>query len=83
MKKTQLQEKYLEHNQIYCENTPDLMEQLKPESVSLSFWSPPYFVGKEYERGATFESWQKLLELTVKCHQSALKKGVLLSHIIF
>jgi site-specific DNA-methyltransferase (adenine-specific) len=75
MEAVELQEEYLNSNQIYCGDTPSLMEKLKPESVALSFWSPPYFVGKEYEKGATFESWQKLLELTIKSHQSALKSG--------
>ena len=27
------------------------------ESVNLSFWSPPYHVGKKYEVGQSFEDW--------------------------
>ena len=66
---------YLTPNEIYCGHAPDLINRLTPESVSLSFWSPPYFVGKNYEKNATFESWQALLKQTIEGHVSAIKKG--------
>jgi len=52
-----------------------LMRLLEPSSIALSFWSPPYFVGKQYEKNATFDSWQKLLKETIEGHLKALKKG--------
>jgi len=67
--------KYLIPDHLYCGHTPSLMNKLEPESISLSFWSPPYFVGKEYEKNATFESWQELLKSTISAHAPALKKG--------
>lgn len=51
------------------------MRQIKPESVSLSFWSPPYFVGKDYERDETYESWQAMLENVIALHAQVLKPG--------
>jgi len=46
--------KYLLANNVYCGRSEDLMKLIEPNSVSLSFWSPPYFVGKEYEINETY-----------------------------
>lgn len=51
------------------------MKQIEPESVALSFWSPPYFLGKDYEQGNTYESWQKLLKEVIALHFDILKPG--------
>jgi len=67
--------KYLSINEIHHGDTASLINKIEPESVALSFWSPPYFVGKNYERDATFDSWQKLLKLTIEGHLAALKPG--------
>ena len=40
---------------VYHGRSERVMTQIAAESVALSFWSPPYFVGKEYERDETFE----------------------------
>jgi DNA modification methylase len=53
----------------------DLIYQLEPESVALSFWSPPYFVGKDYERDETYESWIDLLREVLLGHNHAMKPG--------
>lgn len=66
---------YLPINQIHLGDTKCLINQIEPESIALSFWSPPYFVGKQYEQGETFDSWQYLLQETIKGHLIALKKG--------
>lgn len=66
---------YLEKNQIHQGDTADLINKIEPNSIALSFWSPPYFVGKNYEKDATFDSWQKLLKKTIEGHISALKPG--------
>jgi len=51
------------------------MHEIEPEIVALSFWSPPYFLGKDYEKGETFDSWQALLKKVIKCHAPILKPG--------
>lgn len=51
------------------------MLEIESESVSLSFWSPPYFVGKNYEKDETYDSWQNLLESVINNHSTVLKKG--------
>ena len=67
--------KYLPINQIHHGDSTFLMPEIERQSVSLSFWSPPYFVGKEYEKGATLESWQALLKKAVALHFDALTPG--------
>jgi site-specific DNA-methyltransferase (adenine-specific) len=56
---------YLETNKIYLGRSENLMERIEPNSVALSFWSPPYFVGKEYELNETYVSWQEMLKTVI------------------
>lgn len=73
--KTLSKHDYLSPNNLYLGDASDLIKFLKPSSVALSFWSPPYFVGKQYEKNATFDSWQVLLRKTIEGHLQALKSG--------
>lgn len=66
---------HLKPNKIYCGRSEVEMLKIEPSSVALSFWSPPYFVGKEYEKDETYESWQKMLKDVIECHFAALKPG--------
>jgi DNA modification methylase len=66
---------YLEDNVIYHARSEHKMLEIKPSSIALSFWSPPYFVGKEYEKEETFESWQTMLRKVIANHALALKPG--------
>jgi site-specific DNA-methyltransferase (adenine-specific) len=66
---------YLEINKIYQGRAEELIKNLRPSSISLSFWSPPYFVGKEYEKNETFLGWQKMLRSVIRGHAAALKPG--------
>ena len=66
---------FLEVNKIHQGRSEILMKQIEPESVALSFWSPPYFVGKEYEKDETFDSWQAMLRQVIHHHSKALKPG--------
>ncbi|WP_207219198.1 DNA-methyltransferase [Vibrio vulnificus] len=70
-----LTNEYLGTNKIHHGDSANLMSQVEPNSVALSFWSPPYFVGKEYEKDATFDSWQQLLKNVIEEHYNALKPG--------
>ena len=62
-------------NQIHCGDATALLQSIEPGSVALSIWSPPYFVGKEYERHLTYESWLALLERVIQLHVALLKPG--------
>ncbi|MBQ6771446.1 MAG: site-specific DNA-methyltransferase [Bacteroidales bacterium] len=67
--------KILDINTVYCGDSRQLMKQIEPESIALSFWSPPYFLGKEYEKDNTYESWQQLLKEVIELHFDILKPG--------
>lgn len=60
---------------IYRGDARALLADLEPESIALSVWSPPYFVGKSYEADLTYESWCTLLRETIAGHASAVKPG--------
>ena len=66
---------YLPDNDIYCGDSRELLKRIRPESVALSFWSPPYFVGKAYEKGTTFEGWQNLLREVIRLHFPVIQPG--------
>lgn len=69
---------YLEVNKVYCGDSRELMNSIEPESLALSFWSPPYFLGKDYEKGETYDSWQNMLKEVIQLHFAALKPGAFL-----
>lgn len=60
---------------VYCGDSRKLMQRIEPGSVAVSFWSPPYFMGKDYEKDATYESWQALLRGVIEIHAQVLRPG--------
>jgi site-specific DNA-methyltransferase (adenine-specific) len=62
-------------NLVHQGFSQNLIPKIEPESIALSFWSPPYFVGKEYEKEETYETWQLMLEQVIKAHYDTLKPG--------
>lgn len=69
---------YLADDTIYCGDARDLLRRVQPDSVSLSFWSPPYFVGKSYEKDLSFQDWCDLLKEVIYLHLPILKPGCFL-----
>lgn len=65
----------LETNRIYCGDSCLLMQDIEPGSIALSFWSPPYFLGKDYEKDTSYESWQDMLRKAIGLHYDILKPG--------
>ena len=65
----------LSENEIHHIDARDGLDLLRPDSVAVSFWSPPYFVGKSYELGMTFPQWEALLADTIGLHEPILKPG--------
>lgn len=65
----------LEVNNIYNGDSSILMQNIENNSIALSFWSPPYFLGKEYEKDSTYESWQNMLRKVISLHSNVLKPG--------
>jgi DNA modification methylase len=62
-------------NEIHCGNALELLSEIEPGSISCSVWSPPYHLGKDYEKDQSFEQWTKLLEDVIRLHFSILKPG--------
>ncbi len=62
-------------NGIYLGDAREIHRHIAPASVALSVWSPPYHVGKEYERDLSFLDWKNLLRQTIEAHSIVLKPG--------
>lgn len=68
-------ETYLQTNEIHHGDARTLLPEIEPNSIALSIWSPPYFVGKDYESYLTFEDWEDLLKTVISLHFSIIKPG--------
>jgi site-specific DNA-methyltransferase (adenine-specific) len=64
-----------ESDNIYLGDSRELSEHIEPSTIALSVWSPPYHVGKEYERDMSFFNWKNLLRRTIEAHVPILKPG--------
>ncbi len=71
----EMKTEYLKINEIYEGYSEKIMYQIEPNSVSLSVWSPPYNVGKDYEKGQSFSEWKNMLANVIKAHVPVLKPG--------
>ena len=67
--------KNIEINKIHLGFAEEVMPKITADSISLSLWSPPYFLGKNYEKEATYGSWQKMLEDVIHLHHHVLVPG--------
>ena len=65
----------LDLNQIHHGDARELLWCIEPNSVAVSVWSPPYFVGKSYEADMTFAEWKALLRDVIHAHWHSLKPG--------
>ena len=61
--------------EIVCADSRDYLRRLPAGCVDLSFWSPPYHVGKSYERGTTFDGWCDLVAGVISAHSRIIKPG--------
>ncbi len=62
-------------NQIYHGDARQLLRRIGQDSIALSVWSPPYYVGKDYEQYLSFEDWKDLLRNVIKLHVPVIKPG--------
>ena len=70
---------YLDVDKIYCGDSKELLKKIKPDSIALSVWSPPYHVGKEYEKGMTYVEWKTMLSKVISLHKQILKPGAFMA----
>ncbi len=66
---------YLQCDDIYCGESELLMKKIRPDSIAVSVWSPPYHVGKSYEKDQSYEHWVKMLKDVIRLHFTVLKQG--------
>ena len=62
-------------NEVHHGDALDLLRRVASDSIALSIWSPPYFVGKSYESHLSFEQWQQLIRGTIALHTRILRPG--------
>ena len=62
-------------NRIVTGDARTVLAGLPADSIALSFWSPPYYVGKSYERHLSFEDWQELIREVIHCHTRIIQPG--------
>ncbi|MEM8494414.1 MAG: site-specific DNA-methyltransferase [Planctomycetota bacterium] len=55
------------------------LRDVSDDSIALSVWSPPYFVGKQYEADYSFEGWQDLIRSCITEHFRVLRPGAFLA----
>ncbi len=65
----------LNEGTIHLGDAQELLKRILPNSVALSIWSPPYFVGKEYEADLQFEDWTSLLRSVIAAHFPIIRPG--------
>ena len=65
----------LELNQIHHGDARALLPLISSDSIACSVWSPPYFVGKNYEQYLTYQTWVELLQVVIKQHFPIIKPG--------
>lgn len=62
-------------NEIHLGDARDLIPQIEPDSIACSVWSPPYYLGKEYEKYLAYNEWIDLLRSVIALHFPVLKPG--------
>ncbi len=62
-------------DRIIQADSQHFLKELPADSIDLSFWSPPYYVGKSYEQDMTFEEWQGLISAVVRALSRIIKPG--------
>ncbi len=72
---TDLNGRALRENSIYTGDARQLMKLIEPNSIALSVWSPPYYVGKAYEAYLTYEGWRCLIQKVIRLHFEILQPG--------
>jgi DNA modification methylase len=66
-------------NEVHHGDCRDLLPYIEKDSIECSVWSPPYFVGKQYEAYLkSFKEWQDLVSTVIRLHFDLIKPGCFL-----
>lgn len=69
----------LELDHVHIGRAEELLDRIGADSVALSVWSPPYFVGKSYEKDLSYDDWRGMLHAVITKHYRLLKPGCFLA----
>lgn len=61
-------------NKIYHGEANQVMSKIDDESIDLSIWSPPYFIG-DYKEENSFPDWKGMVSESIRHHARILKPG--------
>ena len=62
-------------NAIACGDAREQAARIPPGTVDLALWSPPYLMGKPYERDLSLRSWTELMYELLALHAEVLRPG--------
>lgn len=63
-------------DRLYCGDARRVLPRIKKNSIACSIWSPPYFVGKEYEVYLReYKDWSELLREVIRLHFPIIRPG--------
>lgn len=65
----------LAENRLYQGDCLDVLRDIEDGRIDLIVTSPPYFVGKQYERGVALEDYRRLMEASFLEWRRVLKPG--------
>ncbi|MFZ0915148.1 MAG: site-specific DNA-methyltransferase [Candidatus Korobacteraceae bacterium] len=66
----------LQANEIYHGDARELLPSIEANTIACSIWSPPYFVGKSYEKYLnSYADWRQLLADVVRLHFPIIRPG--------
>lgn len=65
----------LEINQIHQGDARILLRDIEDSNIACSFWSPPYHLGKRYEKYLSYQDWVSLLKTAIRLHFPIIKPG--------
>lgn len=66
----------LKVDHVYQGDARLLLKRIRANSIACSVWSPPYYVGKNYEGYLkSYEKWSEMLEEVVRLHFKLLRPG--------
>jgi len=66
---------FLSVNEIHLGDSRELLNRIEPNSIACSVWSPPYHLGKDYEKDFSYDDWVGLLTEVIRLHEPILKPG--------
>ncbi len=62
-------------DEVHIGDARDLLKRIEGDSIALSVWSPPYHVGKDYEKDQSYDGWRELLATVLRLHFPIIKPG--------